>query len=93
MERRTALKSAAWSVPVIALAIAAPAAAASTNTEPIPVACTKIKHAGQGGHQWAVTYSDSTSKTMTNGDAMSGPHGELCRKAGANPGAGNGGEL
>lgn len=35
MERRTVLKSAAWSVPVVALAIATPLAAASQTPEPL----------------------------------------------------------
>lgn len=85
--RRSVVNSAAWSLPVIAAAVAAPQASASALPKE-PLACHKIKHAGQGGHQWVGTYSDGSTVTMTNGTAMSGEFGELCRAAGDNPGAG-----
>lgn len=85
--RRTIVNSAAWSLPVIAAAVAAPAASASAPIKEA-VACHKIRHAGQGGHQWVGTYSDGSTVTITNGDAMSGEFGPLCRASGDNPGAG-----
>lgn len=90
--RRSVVKGAAWSLPVIAIAVAAPAASASEA--PVePVACHKIKHAGNGGHVWVGTYSDGTSVTMTNGEAMSGEFGPICRASGTTPGAGDGGTI
>lgn len=87
--RRNILNSAAWSLPVIAAAVAAPAASASSPADVLPAACHKIRHGGPGGHQWVGTYSDGTSVTMANGEAMSGPFAQLCRAAGDNPGAGD----
>lgn len=86
MNRRQAL-SAAWSLPVIAAAVAAPAASASL-AQPEPMTCHKIRHAGPSGHQWVGTYTDGTTITMTNGDAMNGEFGMICRASGDNPGAG-----
>lgn len=86
MNRRTALTSVAWSIPVITLAVAAPAASASTTQPPEAFACVRVP--GKGQPQWAGTFTDGTSINMSNGEAMSGIFGELCRAAGTNPGAG-----
>ena len=85
MNRRQILTSAAWSIPVIALAVAAPAAAAST-VAPTPISCTRVE--GKGARHWVGVYSDGQTVTMSNGDAMSSVFGPLCRAAGSNPGAG-----
>lgn len=86
--RRNIVNSAAWSLPVIAAAVAAPAASASLPPAKEALSCHKIRHGGPGGHQWVGMYSDGSTVTMTNGDAMSGEFGELCRASGSNPGAG-----
>ena len=76
-DRRAVVKSAAWSVPVIAAAIAAPAAAASGGTPPVvkvsasfvgnPVAITVAgQHVTSGTGPQGFTIS-------TNGAAISGP--------------------
>lgn len=62
MDRRTLLKGAAWSVPVIAAAVAVPLAAASVPTERIPVGCVLLN--GTGSPFYQVTYSDGTSETL-----------------------------
>lgn len=86
--RRTVIKSAAWSLPVIAVAVAAPLAAASVTPEPkVPVKCIRIKpnhgHGGKPGNKdwWEGVYSDgSHTKPMSNGEAMSDPvWGPICR--------------
>lgn len=85
MERRTVLKSAAWSLPVIAAAVAVPLAAASQSV--IPVKCIRIAdnhgHGGTPGNKgwWQGVYSDgSVTDPMSNGEAMSDKTwGPLCR--------------
>lgn len=86
MKRRQAL-SAAWSLPVIAAAVAAPAVSASIPPAPEPLDCRRIP--GKGQPQWLGIYTDGSTVTMTNGDAMSGIFGPICRAAGNNPGAGH----
>lgn len=61
MERRTLLKGAAWSVPVIAAAVTVPLAAASM-TPRIPVGCVLLN--GTGSPFYQVTYNDGTSETL-----------------------------
>ncbi len=61
--RRTVVKGAAWSLPVIAAAVAAPMATASTpTTERIPVSCLLLN--GTGSPQYDVQYADGTHVTM-----------------------------
>lgn len=66
MERRTVIKSLAWSVPVIAVAVATPLAAASTVVETpsprIPVSCEPA-----GKNLWTVGYNDGTRETLHQG--------------------------
>ncbi|PQZ86448.1 hypothetical protein CQ018_19005 [Arthrobacter sp. MYb227] len=65
MNRRTIVKGAAWSVPVVALAVAAPSAAASGN----PVAATFW-----GTSATASVISGNTTKYVLDGqDALSDP--------------------
>ncbi len=74
--RRTVIKSAAWSLPVIAAAIAVPLAAASTVPTPRkPLLCTKEPNHGHGGGKgnawWRVIYDDGTAEILDNGTVMS----------------------
>lgn len=77
LNRRNTLKAAAWSVPVIAAAIAAPAAAASIPPQNVyPTGCVKIPNHGHGGNtgqlqRWIVTYSDNTTKNLSNSEVNS----------------------
>lgn len=90
MERRTVIKGAAWTIPVIAAATAIPTAAASSQlTPPKPIACSKQPNHGHGGGTgngwWQVTYWDEAAgKTyvgmVDNGTVMSTPElRELCK--------------
>lgn len=90
MNRRTALVSAAWSVPVIALAVAAPAAAASTVAPtPFPASCHEVDTDPETmTRYWIGIYSDGSTVEMKHSYAMSSVFGPLCRAAGTNPGAG-----
>ena len=62
--RRTVLKSAAWSVPVIAVAVSVPLAAASTAPEPAdrPISCTLIN--GTGRPTYNVGYLSGRSEIL-----------------------------
>lgn len=64
--RRTVLKAAAWSVPVIAVSVAVPLAAASTVRK--PVHCERLTVKGQPW--WLVVFDDGTTETLHNGDVM-----------------------
>lgn len=80
--RRTVLKSAAWSLPVIAAAVAVPLAAASTPPAVrTPVHCTRLTKKGQPMYQ--VDYSDGSTATLTNGEVNSDKQLQaLCRDKG-----------
>lgn len=86
INRRTVLKGAAWSVPVVALTMATPLAAASEPYDP-PVKCIRVTpNHGQGGQpgnkDWWQGFYASGKKTplMSNGEAMSHPvWGPYCR--------------
>jgi hypothetical protein len=80
--RRTVVRSAAWSLPVIAAAVAVPLAAASTAQPPaaaVPVKCVQLS--GPPHKTWQGVYSDgTTTEPMDNGTAMSDKTwGPLCR--------------
>lgn len=84
IERRTVIKGAAWSMPVIAAAVAVPASSASTSTAAMPQTCTKLPNHGHGGDVgnswWQVTYSDDTERLLDNGTVMRDRElRELCR--------------
>lgn len=84
MDRRTFVKGAAWSVPIVAVAAAVPLAAASTD--PVyPISCVYLENHGHGGNTgndwWLVTYSDKSTKTLDNGTVMSNDSlKKLCKK-------------
>lgn len=61
MERRTFVKGAAWSVPVIAAAVAVPLAAASTVPR-IPISCVLLN--GTGSPYYQVAYNDGTTENL-----------------------------
>lgn len=67
LDRRTFVKAAAWSAPVIAAAVALPHAAASAAPRR-PIHCTRLTKKGQPW--WQITYDDGTTETLHNGDAM-----------------------
>ena len=74
MERRTVIKGAAWSVPVIAAAVAAPLAAASTPPRRA-IACTLLN--GTGHPFYDVLYSDQKHETLSR-DAVAQDKDLLC---------------
>lgn len=84
-ERRTIIRTAAWSLPVIAAAIAVPAATASTPTAVRkPIKCEREPNHGHGGgvgnRWWIVYYDDGTADVLDNGTVMSNEElRELCR--------------
>lgn len=53
--RRAVLRTAAWSMPVVALAVAAPVAAAATQPPPPPPAGTAVITVSPGGMSWLQT--------------------------------------
>lgn len=84
MDRRTVLKGAAWSVPVIAAVAATPLAAASAQ-QIYPISCVYLDNHGHGGNTgnswWFVTYSDGSERTLDNGTVMRDKRlKELCKK-------------
>lgn len=81
MTARRTLLTAAWSVPVIAVAAAAPQAAASTiNDVPIIVATIPTDTRPR---MWNIVYHDGTRELWANGRTMSHPiAGPMARKEG-----------
>ena len=81
--RWTIIKSAAWSLPVVAAAVAVPQAAASAPPRK-PVACERTPNHGHGGGQgntwWTVYYDDGTAQVLDQGTVMSDKQlKEACR--------------
>lgn len=72
--RRAFVKTAAWSVPLVAIAVAVPLAAASTTAPKYAVRCDYLGNHGHGGDVgndwWLVTFSDGSSETLDNGTVM-----------------------
>lgn len=70
--RRTFVKSAAWSVPVIAAAVAMPLAAASQVPVPrIPTSCTLLN--GKGKPVYRVTYSVGPDADLSRNEVVIDP--------------------
>lgn len=86
ISRRKIIKSAAWSLPVIAAAVATPLAAASqVPTQKYPVSCKYLGNHGHGGDTsndwWFITYSDGSTETLDNGTVMRNKAlKEICKK-------------
>ncbi|MGN8024722.1 hypothetical protein [Microbacterium sp. 22242] len=76
LARRTIIKSAAWSLPVIAAVTAVPLAAASAAPR-TALRCERTPNHGHGGGTgngwWTVSYSDGTAAVLSNGTVMSDP--------------------
>lgn len=80
VHRRTVVKSAAWSLPVIMAAVAVPLAAAS-QVERLPLTCTRLTSKGQPMYQ--VAYADGSTQTYNNGEVNSDKTLQaLCRDKG-----------
>lgn len=70
MERRTIIKGAAWSLPVIAAAIAVPQSVASTKEIGNPIVeCKRIQ--AQGQPHYSVVYADGTVVIKNQGEVDS----------------------
>jgi hypothetical protein len=73
--RRTVIKSAAWSLPVIAAAVAVPLASASAPQERQVLSCTLEPNHGHGGGTgnawWRVIYDNGQAAILDNGAVMS----------------------
>lgn len=74
--RRTIIRAAAWSLPVIAAAVAVPTATSSARPR-TPLRCERAANHGHGGSSgnawWTVIYSDGTTALRSQGVVMSDP--------------------
>ena len=61
--RRTIIKSAAWAMPVVAVAVSVPSAVASVAQ---PCKCVRLNQKGQPHYQ--VFYTDGTDQIFNNGE-------------------------
>lgn len=81
ISRRLVLKSAAWSIPVIAVAVATPLASASVPPERVPLTCTPLNEKGQP--HYFLTFSDGSSETLNQGEVNSNKEYQaMCRDKG-----------
>lgn len=79
--RRTVVKFAAWSIPVIAVAVATPLASASVLPARTCVSCIPLSDKGQP--HYFLTFSDQSTATLNQGEVNSNKEYQaMCRGKG-----------
>lgn len=81
LTRRTVVKSAAWSIPVIAIAVATPLASASVPPEKVCISCVPLNDKGQP--HYFLTFSDQSTATLNQGEVnRNKEYQAMCRDKG-----------